>query len=152
MEKEKLIIDLIKSGILKSKSVIEAFRSVKRENFVRKEDKKHAYENIPLTVGAYSTISQPLTVAAMTEALSVKKGQKILEIGAGSGYQAALLSVLVGKTGRVITTEISKEVYEFAKNNLKHCNNVEVIFGDGNKGHEAEAPYDRIIVTASARQ
>ncbi len=149
-KREKLINQLIESGILKSKSVIEAFKKIPRENFVRPEDKEHAYENIPLPIGSYSTISQPLTVAAMTEALSVSRGQKILEIGTGSGYQAAILSILIGNKGKIITLEVNKEVYEFGKQNLKDYKNAETILSDGSVGYEKEALYDRIIVTAAA--
>ena len=83
----------------------------------------------------------------MTEALDVSGG-KVLEVGAGSGYQAAILSLLAKK---VITIERIKELYEFAKSNLRSYKNVIIIHDDGSKGWEKEAPYDRIIVTASAR-
>ncbi len=149
-KKEKLIKYLIDSGILKSKRVIEAFCSVKRENFVHERDRQEAYENIPLPLAEGSTISQPLTVAAMTEALSVKAGMKVLEIGTGSGYQAAILSKLAGSNGKIITIEINKDVFEFGKNNLKNYSNVKTVLSDGSVGYKKEAPYDRIIVTASA--
>ncbi|MBI4162092.1 MAG: protein-L-isoaspartate(D-aspartate) O-methyltransferase [Candidatus Aenigmarchaeota archaeon] len=145
-----MINQLIESGILKSKSAIKAFNSVKREDFVRPEYREHAYENIPLPMFEMSTISQPLTVAAMTEALDVKKDQKILEIGTGSGYQAAILSILVGPKGKVITIEINEEVYEFGKGNLKDYPNVKTILSDGSLGYAKEAQYDRIVITASA--
>jgi protein-L-isoaspartate(D-aspartate) O-methyltransferase len=149
MDKEILIKELIAGGYLKSKSVIEAFRKIRREDFILEEHKNEAYGNYPLPIGEGQTISQPLTVAFMTEALGVKKGQKILEIGAGSGYQAAILSEIAGD-GRIITVEINEKVFEFAKKNLKNFKNVTVIHGDGSMGYEKEAPYDRIIVTASA--
>lgn len=149
-EKEKLLAELKEGGWLKSKEVIEAFTKIKRENFVLPDQRKYAYANYPLPIQADQTISQPLTVAAMTEALGAKQGNKILEVGAGSGYQAAILSEIVGPTGKIITTEIIPELFEFAKSNLAGFKNVIVLNADGSQGHEKESPYDRIIVTASA--
>src|SRR3989338_3819168 len=126
-KKEKLIQELISEGILRSENVIEAFRKVPRERFIPKKFLVEAYGNHPLPIGFGQTISQPLTVAAMTEALDVKKNHVVLEIGSGSGYQAAILSFLAKK---VVTLERIKELYEFAKNNLKDYHNVSVIFGD----------------------
>ncbi|MEM7819753.1 MAG: protein-L-isoaspartate(D-aspartate) O-methyltransferase [Candidatus Aenigmatarchaeota archaeon] len=149
-KKEKLLKELIEHGYLKSKDVVSAFRKVPRENFVPENLKKYAYINEPLPIGDGQTISQPLTVAFMTEFLDAKKDYKILEVGTGSGYQAAILSHIVGPKGKIITTEINEKLVEFAKNNLKNYKNVFVINFDGSKGYEKEAPYDRIIVTASA--
>ncbi len=150
MQKNELIRELIESGCLRTKAVIDAFRAVSRENFVPKEYEKHAYGNYPLPIAAGQTISQPLTVAAMTEALETAKGNKILEVGTGSGYQAAILSEIVGSTGKVITTEIIPELFDFAKKNLRNYKNVAVLNVDGSLGYTPEKPYDRIIVTASA--
>lgn len=149
MEKEELISELIEQRVLRTKSVIEAFDKVPRENFVPKKHEKYAYANYPLPIAAGQTISQPLTVAAMTEALEARKGDKVLEVGTGSGYQAAILSEIVGK-GKVITTEIIPELFESAKKNLKNYKNVLVVNVDGSLGYAPEKPYDRIIVTASA--
>ena len=149
-KKEQLIKGLINLGYLKNETVISAFRKVPRENFVLPEYRKDAYLNQPLPILKGQTISQPLTVAAMTEALDVKQGQKMLEVGAGSGYQAAILSELAGPNGTVITTEIIPELFEFARENLKNYKNVNAVKHDGSLGYEAEAPYDRIIVAARA--
>jgi protein-L-isoaspartate(D-aspartate) O-methyltransferase len=149
-KKEELLKELIEEGYLKSEAVISAFRDVAREDFVPENTKRYAYVNEPLPIGDGQTISQPLTIAFMTEHLDAKPVQKILEIGAGSGYQAALLSLIVGPKGKIITTEINEKLAEFARNNLKDYKNVVVINHDGSKGYEEEAPYDRIIVTASA--
>lgn len=146
MDKEKLIQSLIKWGILKDKKIIEAFQKVPRENFVSSEHKKWAYADSPLPIGSNQTISAPHMVATMSEAIGVEDGQKILEIGAGSGYQAAILSVL-NSNGKIYTVENVEELYEFAKENLKEYKNVEVISGDGSLGYEKEAPYDRILAT-----
>ena len=88
----------------------------------------------------------------MTQALEPKPGQKILEIGSGSGWQSAVLSFIVGSKGKVITIEYVKELAELAKKNLKKLNikNVLVIHGDGSKGYKKEAPFDRIILTSAA--
>src|SRR3989338_8541395 len=147
-KKSHLIQELISEGILKSEKVIEAFKKVPRERFIPKKFLAEAYGNYPLPIDFGQTISQPLTVAAMTEALDVKKNNEVLEIGAGSGYQAAILSFLAKK---VVTLERIKELYEFAKKNLADYKNVTIIFGDGTKGYGKEK-FDRIIVTASARE
>ncbi|MBS3051137.1 MAG: protein-L-isoaspartate(D-aspartate) O-methyltransferase [Candidatus Aenigmarchaeota archaeon] len=149
-QKERLLRELIGEKWLRTKDVTDAFRKVPRENFVRPEDKKYAYANYPLPIPGGQTISQPLTVAVMTEALEARRGDKILEVGAGSGYQAAILSEIAGPTGKIITTEIIPELFEFAKGNLAGYENVKVLNIDGSLGCEKESPYDRIIVTASA--
>jgi len=148
--KEKLIIYWISSGVLKDKKIISAFRKVKRENFVLPQYKIDTYKDIPLPTMADQTISQPTTVAIMTQALEPKSGQKILEIGSGSGYQAAILSEIVGAEGKIITIEIVKELFGFAKKNLTSYKNVNVIFGDALKLSKQFAPFDRIIVAAAA--
>jgi len=147
--KEFLIKKWESEGI--SKEVIDAFKKVKREDFVLKEYRNVAYKDVALPIIENQTISQPSTVIIMTNALDVKKGMKVLEIGAGSGYQAALLSKLVGSKGKVVTVEIIKELVDFAKKNLKKAKirNVNVIHGDGSLGYAKEKPYDRIIVTAA---
>ena len=150
MKKEQLIRELIEEKWLATRSVIEAFKKVPREDFIPAEQKRFAYVNTSLPIAAGQTISQPLTVAVMTESLAARPGDKVLEIGAGSGYQAALLSEIVGPTGKIITTEIISELFEFAKKNLSDYKNVTVLNIDGSLGCEKYAPYDRIIVTASA--
>ncbi len=139
------------SGYLKTSIVINAMSKVRREEFVTEEQKDYAYHDCPLPIGHGQTISAPHMVAIMTEALDVREEQKILEIGAGSGYQAAVLAEIV-KKGEIITVERIPEVAEFARENLKKAGykNVDVIVGDGTLGYTEEAPYDRIIVTAGA--
>ncbi len=150
--KEALIYELINEGVLKREDIIEAFRKVPREDFVLADYIDHAYDNYPLPIGEGQTISQPLTVAFMTEALDPKKGQKILEVGAGSGYQAAILAEIIGKKGKIITAERIQKLADMARANLNKAgySNAEVVVYDGSTGYEKEAPYDRIIVTASA--
>ena len=149
-ERKKALIDyLIGSGILKNQRVIDAFRKIKRQNFLLPEYREFSYADEPLPIMSGQTISQPTTIAIMTEALKLKPGMKVLEVGAGSGYQAALISEIVGLKGKVFTIELLEELYKFAKRNLKDYKNVKVILGDGSKGYEKEAPFDRIIVTAA---
>ena len=151
-EKEKLISYLVKEGILKTPEIINAFSKVPREEFVLEEYKEHSYADVPLPILYSQTISQPTTVAIMTEALEPKKGDKILEIGAGSGYQAAILAEIVKEEGRVYTIERIGELVDFARRNIQKVGykNVEVILGDGSIGLKEKAPFDRIIVTACA--
>jgi len=151
-EKKALIEYWRNSKIIMSKAILRAFEEINREDFVLPEYRKYAYVDEPLPTFADQTISQPTTVAIMTQALEPKPGQKILEIGSGSGYQAAILSEIVGPTGKVITIERIKDLAEFAKKNLKTYKNVKVVYADGSKGYIKEAPYDRIIVTAAAKK
>lgn len=148
MKKEELLRIL---GNSYSKEIVDAFKRVKRENFVLEEDKNIAYEDEALAIGYGATISQPSTIAFMLKLLEIKKGMKILEIGAGSGYNSALMSRLVGGKGRIYTLEIVPELAEFARKNLKkeRIGNVKAILWDGSLGYSEEAPYDRIIVTAA---
>jgi len=133
--------------IIKDNKVIKAFEAVLREKFVLTEFKGEAYYDGPLHIGYNQTISQPTTVLLMVEALELKKTDKVLEVGAGSGYGAAIMSKLAKK---VYTTEIIPELVKFAKNNLKksNINNVKVVEWDGSRGYDKEKPYDKIIVTA----
>ncbi len=146
--KERLIKYWLKEGIIKDKKLIEAFKSVPREKFIMEYYLDDAYGDYPLPIGGGQTISQPTTVMIMVNALELKKTDKVLEVGAGSGWCAAIISKLCKK---VITTEIIPELAEFARNNLKKCriNNAKVIYYDGSGGYEKEAPYDAIIVTAA---
>jgi len=149
---KQLINNLIKNGYLRTPEIISAFRKINRVDFVSEELKSEAVANIPLPIGYGQTISQPLTVAFMLELLEPKKGNKILDIGSGSGWQSSLLAFIVGEKGRVFAIERIPELSEFGKENSQKYNfeNLEFIVGDGLKGYEKEAPYDRIIVAASA--
>jgi len=149
---DKLTAYLVKKGVLKDERVIKAFAENPRYKFVPERYKDYWYVDEPLPTFEGQTISQPSTVAFMTQALEVGEGMKVLEVGAGSGWQAAILSSLVGKNGKVYTIERIPKLYEFAKRNLRDKKNVEVILGDGSKGLPRKAPFDRIIVTAAARE
>jgi len=139
------------SGIIHDEGLFKAFKKVPRGLFIRGGFEGEAYGDYPLPIGSGQTISQPTTVMLMTQALELKLGQKVLEVGAGSGWQAAIIGAMVGDSGRVITTEIIPELAEFARNNIKNAKikNVKVINYDGSQGYKKEAPFDRIIVTAA---
>ena len=134
-------------GVINAR-VLDAMRSVPRELFVPVELRPQAYEDGPLPIGSGQTISQPYIVAYMTEALDVAPSHKVLEVGTGSGYQAAVLSELVRE---VYTIEIIPELARHAEEILQALKktNVRVRTGDGYAGWPEQAPFDRIIVTAA---
>lgn len=149
--RRNLVRSLVSRGYLSKKEVIEAMLHVPRHCFVPEYQKENSYVDSPLPIGLGQTISAPHMVAIMTENLEVKSDNKILEIGAGSGYQAAVLTELA-KDGFIYTVERIQKLAEYARKNLEECGfrNVEVIAGDGTKGYAVKAPYDRIIVTAGS--
>lgn len=132
-----------------SKSVMKAMANVPRHEFVPRSLRRAAYKNRPLPIGYGQTISQPYIVALMTDLLDVEGDDIVLEVGTGSGYQAAILAELVKK---VYTIEIIKELGEQAKGRLEDLGyqNITVQVGDGYYGLEGLAPFDGIIVTAAA--
>jgi protein-L-isoaspartate(D-aspartate) O-methyltransferase len=151
----KLVNDLIRKGYLKNDLIIDAFSEINRLEFVPEELESEAEADIALPIGYGQTISQPLTVAIMFELLDPSCGQKILDIGSGSGWTSALLAYIVGKQGKVIAMERSGELCEFGKNNADKYgyvkNNIlEFHCADGSKGFPEEAPFDRILVSAAA--
>lgn len=150
--REEMVRGLEQRGYIESPEVKEAFRSVPREEFVPSKVEKEAYADRPLPIGQGQTISAPSMVAIMLEVLKAEQGQKVLEIGTGSGYNAALLGEIVGAEGKVYTIERLESVAKTGRRNLEErgYDQVEVIVGDGTKGYEEEAPWDRILVTACA--
>ena len=129
-------------------NVIDAVRKVPRHQLVDTGLEKRAYEDIALPISSGQTISQPYTVAAQTELLEIEKGDKVLEIGTGSGYQAAILCEM---GANVYSVERHEELYHKAKENLKKMGySAELKLGDGTLGWSAYAPYDAIVVTAGA--
>lgn len=145
LRKDMVEYQLMRRGI-RDKKVIDAFLKVAREKFVPEEMKKNAYEDRPLPIGEGQTISQPYIVALMTEALKLSGKEKVLEVGTGSGYQAAILAEIGCK---VFSIEKIPSLAERAKKTLKNLNySVKIKVGDGTLGWEEFAPYDRIIVTA----
>ncbi len=144
---DDLVDYLQQRGILETDRIIDAFHAVPREQFVPEKYASHAYSDTPLPIGSDQTISAPHMVAHMTELLDPRSGHRVLEIGAGSGYQAAILSHLVDE---VITVEIVEELAQQARENLSEYENVQVIHGDGSQGYHDAAPYDRILYTAAS--
>jgi protein-L-isoaspartate(D-aspartate) O-methyltransferase len=144
----QLVQELEREGI-QDKEVLAALRKVPRHEFVPERERSRAYANHPLPIGYGQTISQPYIVGYMTEMLDVDKDDVVLEIGTGSGYQAAILAEIVKK---VYTIEIVKPLYEQAQARLKRLKykNVEVKQADGYYGWKEHAPFDAIIVTATA--
>ena len=139
---------LIPRGI-SDKLVLQAFRKVPRHEFVRKDFLQNAYNDYPLPIGDSQTISQPYMVALMTQSLNLKGAEKILEIGTGSGYQAAILSRIAKE---IYTVERFKGLADTAADVFKKLGyeNIKINVGDGTLGWEEFAPYDGIIVTAGA--
>jgi protein-L-isoaspartate(D-aspartate) O-methyltransferase len=146
--KRKELIELLKRQGIKDERVLNAINRVRRDLFVSEEFKKFAYDNNALPISANQTISQPYTVAFMTELLNVNPGDKVLEIGTGSGYQAAVLCEM---GARLYTVERIEELCISAENNLEKMEyTLRLKCDDGTKGWEEYAPYDRIIVTAGS--
>ena len=151
--RSKMVESQLKLRNIKSKAVLEAMNKVPRHLFVPDNLQGHAYNDSPLPIGLEQTISQPYIVAFMTEQLGDIEGKKILEIGTGSGYQAAILAFLGAE---VYTIELLEELAQRAKKTLKDTasnkftyNNVKVKHGNGYLGWPEEAPFDAIIVTAA---
>jgi protein-L-isoaspartate(D-aspartate) O-methyltransferase len=167
-----LINTLISEGWLKTPEIIKAFQEIKREDFLPEDIKNLAELNEALPIGYGQTISQPLVVAFMLEKLEPKIGEKILDVGAGSGWTTALLAYIVSQKrnskqipnsksqipkGKVVAMEIIPELVEFGKRNVAKYNFVErgivkFICGDGSKGYKEEAPYDKILCSAEAKE
>ncbi len=129
----------------------DAFRSVPREGFVRPEDTNDAYADIPLPIGWGQTISAPSMISIMLQEARLNPGERVLEIGTGSGYHAALLAHIVGPRN-VVSIERHSELAEWGQSNLRRAGfaEVTVVVGDGSLGHLRAAPYDCILATAGA--
>lgn len=138
----------IKGRGIRNQKVLDALMNVPRDKFVPEEYQNYAYDDKPLPIGYQQTISQPYVVAYMTQILEPEKSQKVLEIGTGSGYQAAILSLLYKE---VYTVEIIEALAKTAKKVLHEegYSNVKVKAGDGYEGWKEHAPFDAIIVTCS---
>ncbi len=152
-----LIDYLIKEGWLKTPRIIAAFQKIKRIDFLPDDIKDLAEANEALPIGSGQTISQPLVVAFMLEKLEPKEGDKILDVGSGSGWTTALLAEMVGKEGRVTAIEIVPELKRFGEKNVAKYDFIkkgmaEFVCADGSKGYEKGAPYDKILASASAEK
>ena len=150
-KREKLVEHLKATLAIRTKTVEEAFLNTKRELFVPKNMREHAYADDALPIGLGQTISQPTTIAAMLEMLGAKKEMRVADVGSGSGYLTALLSHIVGEKGLVIACEIVKELAEKSRESLKAhgCTNVTVVGGDAAEILPGMGPFDRIIISAA---
>ncbi|MFX1596533.1 MAG: protein-L-isoaspartate(D-aspartate) O-methyltransferase [Promethearchaeota archaeon] len=157
-KRKRLVENLRERGILTKPEVIKAMLKVPRHKFLPEDAKSSAYMDSPLSIGLGQTISAPHMNAMMCEYLELKRGEKVLEIGTGSGYHAALCAELVApenseNPGHVFTIERHEELANNARESLKetgYSNKVTVIHGDGTLGYSDQAPYDKILVTAAS--
>jgi len=147
-EREKMVRDQIETRGVRNHAVLQAMRKVPRHLFIPENYRAHAYADMPLPIGEAKTISQPYIVAYMTEALKLRPSDRVLEIGTGSGYQAAILAELAKE---VYSIEILPELAQRAQEllNLLGYSNVYIKIGDGYLGWPEKAPFDAIILTAA---
>ncbi|MFH1310832.1 MAG: protein-L-isoaspartate O-methyltransferase [Nanoarchaeota archaeon] len=150
MNKSELIEQLKRMGF--SEKILEAFSLIKREKFVSEELQKKAYDDTALPIGHGQTISQPYTIALMLSELDLKEGQKILEIGSGSGYVLVLLSYILGQKSKIFGLEVIKQLAKKSKENLEDYGNIKIYNKNGFNGLPDEAPFDRILISAAARE
>jgi protein-L-isoaspartate(D-aspartate) O-methyltransferase len=148
-ERERMVEYQIASKGVKDEKVLAAIRKVPRHRFVSEDAQPYAYADSPVRIGKGQTISQPFIVALMTELLAVKPDHRVLDVGTGSGYQAAILGELAAE---VHSIERHPELAETARGVLEELGykNIQVHVGDGTEGYAPAAPYDRIIVAAAA--
>ena len=149
---DELIGQLITQGYLKTPAVIDAFRKIRRREFLPPEVIDRETVDAPLPIGHGQTNSQPLTVALMFELLAPKTGDRVLDVGSGSGWTSAMLAHIVGPGGAVYGIERIPELKEFGQTNAAryHFKNLKFFCRDGSKGLKKYAPFDRIIVAAAA--
>jgi protein-L-isoaspartate(D-aspartate) O-methyltransferase len=147
-ERERMVQRQIAGRGIKGRRLLEAFRAVPRELFVPEEMREFAYEDGPLPIEAEQTISQPYIVAAMIEAAEVSPGDRVLEVGAGSGYAAAVIGRIAAE---VIAVERHHELVELARARMTRLgyDNVRIVEGDGTEGVPDEAPFEAILCAAS---
>ena len=149
MNKERLITSLRDKGV--PARIVEAFKKVKRENFVPEGYKEYAYEDEPIPLGDGQTISQPYTIAFVLNLLNLEDNLKILEVGSGSGYVLALINQ-ISKNSEIYGIELIEKLVEDSKKILNKNENIHIIFGNGIKGLKEEAPFDRILISASSNE
>jgi len=146
-ERDAMVVGQLRNRGISSERVLDATRRVPRHEFVPRASRSEAYRDSPLHIGEQQTISQPYIVALMSQILEVDSGHRVLEIGAGSGYQTAVLHELAGE---VFTVEVREHLLETARERLGRLGYSGIHFrqGDGSEGWPEFAPFDRIIVTA----
>lgn len=147
MNKSELLEKLKKQGF--AERIISAFEKVKRENFVQRDFKELAYDDIALPISEGESISQPSTIAIMLSLLRLHESQRVLEIGSGCGYVLALISEIVGKSGRVFGLEISNKLVEKSIQNIEDYKNIRVFNRNGKNRLSEEAPFERILISAA---
>jgi len=149
---ENLVSSLEEKGFIRTPRIRQAFLAVDRADFVLPEYRDQAYWDIALPLISGQTISQPLTVSFMLELLQPLPGQKILDVGSGSGYTSALLASIVGPEGLVLAMERLPELEKLGEENVKRSGqkNIRMTAGNGAKGWPYYAPFDRILVNAAA--
>jgi protein-L-isoaspartate(D-aspartate) O-methyltransferase len=147
-ERDEMVERQIASRGIREPTILEAFRSVPREEFLSKDYADLAYGDHPLPIEAGQTISQPYIVALMIQAAEMKAGDNVLEVGAGSGYAAAVMSRIAG---HVTAIERQSDLVQVAQERMQRLgfDNVRIVQGDGTRGWEPEAPYDAILAAAS---
>jgi protein-L-isoaspartate(D-aspartate) O-methyltransferase len=150
-QRKQIVESLEKLGYIKDSRIKRAMLKVKREHFVLPEYREDAYVDTPLPIPGGVTISAPHMHAIFLSALKLKPRDKALEVGAGSGVLLAYMREIVGKRGKVVGTEIIPETYEFCKKNLKKAgySDIKLFLADGSKGLQKEAPFDKIVVSAT---
>jgi len=153
-EREEMIERLIGWSLLKSRSIIEAMRKVPREEFMPRDYVDYAYLEAPFPIpgDGTQTISCPHSYPLFYEALELGSEDRFLEVGAGSGYGAALAREIVGREGKVVSIEINEVTFRFARDNLRKLgyNDIILVRGNGSMGYQTEAPYTKISVTADS--
>jgi protein-L-isoaspartate(D-aspartate) O-methyltransferase len=147
-EREAMVERQLKRRGITDPRILDAFRAIPREAFVSDEHAHLAYGDHPLPIEAGQTISQPYIVALMVDAAAIAPGDTVLEVGAGSGYAAAVISRIAAK---VVAIERQHDLVEAARERLQRlgCDNVEIVEGDGTRGWPSEAPYEAILAAAS---
>lgn len=151
LNKRNFMVTLMKQQGITNPNILRAMLYTERHFFAPNNLKKYSYDNIPVNIGSDQSMIQPSHAAFLLQALDVQEGERVLEIGCGSGYTAALLSKLVGPSGKVYTMEVHRELVRNARNGLQQarCNNVQVVFGNGIDGFKEGAPYDKILISGT---
>ncbi|MBI2618162.1 protein-L-isoaspartate O-methyltransferase [Candidatus Kaiserbacteria bacterium] len=154
MNYSQLINNLVSEGVLKTPALVEAFREIDRADFVPSGERKYAYLDTALPIGYDQTISQPYTVAFMLELLNPQKGEKILDVGSGSGWTTALLACIVGGKGLVMGVEVVPELVALGQNNLAKYEfpHARIEQSSAKLGCPEHAPYDKILVSAAGNE
>lgn len=156
---DKLIDNLTKQGKLRTPNVIKAMQRLPRARFLPRDSQEYSVKDTPLPIGYGQIISAPNIVAIMNEALQLRTGQKVLEVGAGSGWHAASIAAIVSpkeaprsEWGHVYTLEINPNLADMARKNIMNTgygDRVTIVIGDGSKGYLEKAPFDRILIAAA---